>query len=93
MFFSKLPTQLIVILGGFSIQVTRKDIRTIRLAIRRTTGEIRLSVPKRFSDSEIQEFLKERISWIEAHIQRNSQTPPVSPLDISQISIYRSKFE
>lgn len=51
----------------FTIQVTRKPIKSLRLSIRPSTGEIRLSAPLRTFDMTIRSFIVSRLDWMRKH--------------------------
>lgn len=60
---------------GIDIDVQRKPIRTLRLAVYPPDGRVRLSVPLRTADARIEAFLTERLAWIEAARRRMQQAP------------------
>lgn len=55
-------------LNSFTVEVTRKRMKSIRLRVR-PDGQVRLSVPLSLTDAEITQFLAQRQDWIEAQRQ------------------------
>lgn len=68
MLFSSLSSKLVV--EEFTIQVTRKPIKSLRLSIQPNTGKIRMSAPLRTFDTTIRSFVISRLDWIRKHISR-----------------------
>lgn len=51
-------------IGDMEIDVVRKDIKNIHLAVYPPTGRVRIAVPKRMADDSIRLFAISRLSWI-----------------------------
>lgn len=56
--------------SDISVDVVRKDIKNMHLAVYPPTGRVRISAPNRISDEAIRLFAISKISWIRRH-QRN----------------------
>lgn len=85
MFFRNLPLSSVQNIAEFSIKVTRKDIKSVRLSARKWTGEIRLSVPKSFSDESIRKFLEERLGWLRENVPATLAIPKLTYQDGDKI--------
>ncbi|WP_422485894.1 M48 family metallopeptidase [Gudongella sp. DL1XJH-153] len=64
-----------IILNNIRIQLTRKNIKTLRLSVHPPDGEVRLSVPHRISDQAVKEFIDSREEWIIRQIRKVNSTP------------------
>lgn len=65
--------------GDIAVEITRKDIRTLRLSVHPPDGRVKLSVPAAMTDASINAFVHARLGWIRKHRQRlaNRQCEPV----------------
>lgn len=61
---SDFTTNTIVTLSDISIEVIRKNIRSLRLAVHPPKGRVSLSAPNFVSDEDIRQMLLSRLSWI-----------------------------
>jgi hypothetical protein len=50
--------------GDITIEVTRKDIRTLRLSVHPPDGRVRLSAPTAIAQEAIHRFVCARLGWI-----------------------------
>jgi predicted metal-dependent hydrolase len=64
--------------GDITIEVTRKDIRTLRLSVHPPDGRVRLSAPAAIAQEAIHHFVRARLGWIRKHQQQIAarQPPP-----------------
>jgi len=62
--------KILNITSGLSIDVVRKDIKNMHLAVYPPTGRIRIAAPLRVNDEAVKLFAISKISWIRKH-QRN----------------------
>lgn len=64
-----------VLLGipGYSIQVTRKNIKNMYLRVKDANGTISISAPYDMSNERIEAFVKSREDWIENALERLRQ--------------------
>lgn len=53
-----------IIIDDIEIEVTKKNIKNIRLSVHPPNGEVKVSVPKRMKDESIRLFVLSRLSWI-----------------------------
>lgn len=56
---------MLVVIDGITAELTRKDIRTLRLTVR-PDGCVRISAPRFLSDNRIAAFVHDKRTWIEA---------------------------
>lgn len=74
-----------------NIKVVRSSRKTLSLQIQRD-GTILVRAPLRLPEREIQKFLQEKSSWIEAHLEKvnraneNAAEAPLSPEDIRALA-------
>lgn len=61
------------ITSQLSIDVVRKDIKNMHLAVYPPTGRVRIAAPLRIDDEAVRLFAISKISWIRKH-QRNFVT-------------------
>jgi len=57
-------------LGGITVEVLFKNIRTMRLVVQPPSGRVRISVPWRTPPESVRLFLLSRLDWIRKHQQR-----------------------
>jgi len=69
-------------LNTFTVEVTRKQMKSIRLRVL-SDGQVRLSVPFSLSDREIEAFLAPRLDWIKAQHSRLAAAPEQSGLPLT----------
>jgi len=53
-----------IIIDDIEIEVTKKNIKTIRLSVHPPNGEVKVSASKRMTDESIRVFILSRLSWI-----------------------------
>lgn len=70
--------QKTIVLQGHSIELQRKRIKNINLAVYPATGRIRVSVPLRLDEESVLQFLKSRLSWIERQLAKVKPRVPLS---------------
>lgn len=58
------PTHSVLHLEGIVVDVTRKDVRHVRISIHPPLGEVRVSVPRHVRDAELERVLRARLPWI-----------------------------
>jgi len=64
----KAKTQYTLKLKNFTVEVTQKQMKTIRLRIL-PNGQVRLSAPLSLSRQEIEQFAVQHQNWVEAQMQ------------------------
>ena len=67
-----------ITLQGHSIELQRKRIKNINLAVYPATGRIRISVPERMDEEHVIKFLKSKLSWIERQLAKAKPRTPIS---------------
>jgi predicted metal-dependent hydrolase len=63
------------------IEVTRKQIKTIRLRVNRVSHEVKLSSPIKVSDEELIQFIKKKMNWIKRHLSKDVVRPKEKVLE------------
>ncbi|MCK9309637.1 MAG: M48 family metallopeptidase [Candidatus Cloacimonetes bacterium] len=56
-----------IVVDKYTINVVHKQMKTIRLAISASTGQIRISAPFHISEQQIRHFVESKLAWIEKH--------------------------
>lgn len=62
-------------LSGIRVDVIRKNIRHINLVIYRSSGKVRVSMPKKASVEKVKEFILKRMEWIRKHLKMVESHP------------------
>ncbi len=57
-------------IGGIDLELSRKAIRTLRVAVYPPDGRVKVSVPFGTPDSHIEEFIESRMGWIQKQQNR-----------------------
>ncbi len=60
---------MIIEFAGISIQISRKPIKNMNLRIYPPDGRVKMSVPLKFSERQIFQFLEQKNSWIQEQHQ------------------------
>lgn len=68
-------------IANLDIDVVRKDIENMHLAVYPPTGRIRLSVPSRTDDEVIRLFAISKLAWIKRHIKNFREQDRETPRD------------
>lgn len=66
------------ITSSLSVDVVRKNIKNMHLAVYPPTGRVRIAAPLRITDESVRLFAISKISWIRKH-QRNFETQDRQP--------------
>lgn len=61
---------------GISIELQKKNIKNLHVAVYPPDGRVRVSVPKRLSDESVKAFILSRIPWIQKQRERLKSLPP-----------------
>jgi predicted metal-dependent hydrolase len=75
----QLVTMKSITIGGISVDVKRKGIRNIHLAVCPPAGRVRISVPARMSDEAIRLFIVSKLGWIQKHREKFENLPKETP--------------
>jgi len=59
-----------LLIGGFDVEVTKKDIKNIHLTIHPPTGVVKVSAPLDIDTKVIKAFALTKLEWIKRHHQR-----------------------
>ena len=73
-----------LIINEIKIDVIRKDIRNIHLAVYPPTGRVRISAPLTTSDDFIRLFAASKIGWIKRHQRKFESQARISPREYKQ---------
>ncbi|AHE66250.1 M48 family metallopeptidase [Legionella oakridgensis] len=60
---------MMIAMDGYFVELTRKPIKNINLRID-TKGQVKISVPIRYTDAEVYHFLQSKHEWINHHRKR-----------------------
>lgn len=77
-------TQIMV--DGIPIKVTRKRVKHLRIVVNRSSGEVRISSPKRLWDSQITRFAESKIDWVKKHLEESKEKQPEKRRTLNYIS-------
>ena len=61
-------------IDGFSVELTRKDIRTLRLTVKRD-GRVYISAPRHLPKDRIEDFVRQKRDWILSQQARFAALP------------------
>lgn len=67
--------------GNYRIDVVKKDIKNLHLAVYPPTGRIRLAAPRQLDDETIRLHIVSKLGWIKKHISRFEQAERLSKRD------------
>ncbi|MDD2229727.1 MAG: SprT family zinc-dependent metalloprotease [Candidatus Cloacimonetes bacterium] len=56
-----------IVVDKYIINVVHKKMKSIRLAINASTGQIRISAPFHISEQQIRHFVESKLAWLEKH--------------------------
>lgn len=68
--------------AGIAVEVWRKPIKNINLAVYAPDGRVRISVPRIMSESRVRQAVMDRVSWIEKQQAHFRAQPPVVMLKV-----------
>lgn len=68
----------IITLKGHSIELQRKHVKNINLAVYPATGRIRVSVPERMDEEHVVKFLESKLGWIRRQLAKTKPKIPIS---------------
>ncbi|MCB2210754.1 M48 family metallopeptidase [bacterium] len=71
------PSTTTLQIDGISVNVTRKAIKTMRLAVYPPDGEVRMSVPQRVSERNVRRVIVSRLGWIRKQQAKIAARPVV----------------
>jgi len=70
-----------ITVGQYTIDVVKKDIKNMHLAVYPPNGRIRIAVPKQLDDETIRLHIVSKLSWIKKNIAKFEQADRLSSLD------------
>ena len=56
-----------ITISGISVEVVRKDIKNLHLAVYPPTGRVRIAAPLRVNDEAVRLFVVSKLAWIKKH--------------------------
>ena len=65
---------------GFSVDVERKRVKTLRIVVYPGDGRVRVSAPARATDAAVRAFVELKADWIRKHLTKGATKPKVEPL-------------
>lgn len=66
-----------ITVAGIAINVTKKNVKHLRIVAYPSSGEVRISSPRHIPDDEIKDFANTRAGWIKKHVSN----PEVKQVD------------
>ena len=73
-----------ITVGGIAIDVVRKDIKNIHLAVYPPKGRVRIAAPVNTSDEAIRLFMLTKLGWIKRHQLKFVQQERITPREYKQ---------
>ena len=67
--------------SNIQIEVIRKDIKNMHLAVYPPTGRIRLAAPRKADSEVVRLFAISKIGWIKKHIKNFNEQPREAPME------------
>jgi hypothetical protein len=77
-------TKTIVINSSLSVDVVRKDIKNMHLAVYPPTGRVRIAAPLRIDDEAVRLFAISKIGWIRKHQRGFTEQERQSPREFKE---------
>ena len=69
-------------IGGVELEVVRKDVKNISIRILAPDGDVRVTAPRRTSDTTIKRIVTERLDWIRTKQEQVRNAPRVPALEV-----------
>ena len=80
-----------ITVGNITVDVVRKDIKNIHLAVYPPNGRVRIAVPERTKEDTIRLYIISKLSWIKKHRKKFKEQERVAPREyLSRESHYFS---
>lgn len=73
-----------IIIGDISIDVVRKPIKNVYLAVYPPTGRVRISAPLRMNEGAIRLFALSKLGWIKRHQRKFESQERIPPREYKQ---------
>lgn len=73
-----------ITVGPVTVDVVRKDIRNIHLAVYPPTGRVRIAAPLQVQDDAIRLFVVSKLSWIKRHQRKFAAQERIPPREYQQ---------
>jgi predicted metal-dependent hydrolase len=73
----------IITIANIEVEVIRKDIKNMHLAVYPPTGRIRLAAPHKTDDEVVRLFAISKLGWIKKHIKNFKEQPRETKREIS----------
>lgn len=74
-----MSTNSTITVGQFEIEIVRKDIKNMHLAVYPPTGRIRLAAPKKTDADVVRLFAVSKLGWLKKHIKNFREQPRETP--------------
>lgn len=87
------PVELEV--DGLTVHLTRKRIKNLNLRVHRSGGFVEVSAPFHVRDRDVERFVREKRSWIDAKLVQVAQSPAAVAAQASpeEVASWRSVVE
>lgn len=73
-----------IIVSNLTVDVIRKDIKNMHLAVYPPTGRVRISAPLRVNDDAIRLFAISKLGWIKRHQRKFENQERISPREYKE---------
>ncbi len=70
--------------GNITVDVVRKDIKNMHLAVYPPTGRVRIAAPLRISDDSVRLFAISKLGWIKRHQRKFENQERISPREYQE---------
>lgn len=65
--------------SGLIVEVHRKNVKNLNLRVYPAERRVKISVPRRISDSEVANFVENKLPWIHKHMANYRRKPKLQP--------------
>lgn len=66
---------------GIDVEIAKKPVKCLRIAVYPGTGRVRVSAPLRATDAAIWDFVTSKTDWIRKHLSKAAERAPEVPLE------------
>jgi hypothetical protein len=66
---------------GIDVEVTKKCVKGLRIAVYPATGRVRVSAPFWTTEAAIRAFVSSKAEWIRKHLSRGADVPKTVPFE------------
>ncbi|WP_421775428.1 M48 family metallopeptidase [Gracilimonas sp.] len=66
-------------ISGLKVEVQRKNVKNLNLRVYPAERRVKVSIPRRISDSEVANFVESKLPWIHKHMANYRRKPKLQP--------------